>query len=98
MLKMIQMKLPESRILLVSILPNGNNPQSGLRKSILITNTNLRKMTLPGKAEFIDVHDAFLDSSGNWKRGFTVDGTHLTMRGYEVLMNKLREPLAKAMK
>ena len=97
-LKLIQKKLPESHVLLVSILANGNNPESNLRKSILETNAALRKMPLSGKVEFIDVHDEFVDSSGKWRRGLTVDGTHLTMRGYEALMNKLREPLAKAMK
>lgn len=97
-LKRIQMKLPESRILLLSILPNGNDSRSDLRLSILKTNEALRKLSLSSKVKFVDAHDAFLNSSGTWKRGLTVDGTHLTMRGYDVLMNQLRESLGKVMK
>lgn len=39
---------------------------------------------------------AFGEEAGSkpWKPGLTVDGTHLTMRGYDILMNRLREPLA----
>jgi len=92
-LKLIHMKLPESRILLVSILPNGDDPDSELRKRILQTNEALQKLSLSENVEYIDAHDAFLNASGVWKQGLSVDGTHLTMRGYEILMNQLREPL-----
>lgn len=95
-LKQIQNKLPESRILLLSILPNGYDQGSALRKQILKTNTGIQNLAVPGNIMVIDVHNAFLNSSKKWKSGLTVDGTHLTMRGYDVLMNQIRGPLGKA--
>lgn len=94
--KQIQQKLPESRILLLSILPNGYDQGSVLRKQIIKTNASIQKLAIPSKVTIIDAHNAFLNSSGEWRPGLTVDGTHLTMRGYDVLMNQIREPLGKA--
>ncbi|MCF6313271.1 MAG: GDSL-type esterase/lipase family protein [Verrucomicrobiales bacterium] len=97
-LKLIRSKLPQSRVLLLSILPNGYDPRSKLRKSVRVTNEALREMEVEGEVEFLDIHDAFLNAQGAWKRTLTLDGTHLTMRGYELWMNHLHQPLADALR
>ncbi|MFK5924158.1 MAG: GDSL-type esterase/lipase family protein [Verrucomicrobiota bacterium] len=97
-LKVIQLKLPRSRVLLLSILPNGYDQSSALRGSVRLTNQALSELEVMGKIDFLNVHDSFLTTAGTWKRGLTVDGTHLTMRGYDVLMNQLRKPLAEVVK
>lgn len=85
-------------IMLLSILPNGYDQTSELRKSIRVTNEALREMEVKGQIKFLDIHDNFLNTQGAWKRSLTLDGTHLTMRGYELWMNLLRQPLAEALR
>jgi len=77
---------PESEIVLVSILPSGNDPNSELRKRIIETNAALAEFAAAeDHITFANVHNLFLEESGRWKRGLTIDGTHLTMSGYDVL-------------
>ncbi len=78
-------KAPDSRLFVVSILPSGFDPDAPLRAAIRATNTALRDGADANGYQFLDVHDAFLDGSGRWKPGLTVDGTHLTSRGYDIL-------------
>ncbi len=98
-LNFIKKKRPSAKILLVSILPNGDAPQSDLRENIAETN-RLLAATCDGLAwvEFVDAHNSFVDSEGRWKPGLTLDGTHLTAKGYDVLSNRLRPALGKALK
>jgi lysophospholipase L1-like esterase len=80
------------RIFILSLLPNGYDPQLRLRKDIVAANTLLR--TGQGY-EFLDIHDAFLDAEGRWKPGLTIDGTHLSAAGYEILAAALKPELDK---
>ena len=95
-LKQIKTKVPSARVLLVSILPNGNDPNSVLRQQVLEVNEGLQNLVSSNRIEFIDAHDVFLNSSKTWKPGLTLDGTHLTMRGYDLLMGQIRGSLQKA--
>ena len=80
---------PESKVLVLSLLPSGKAEEAGLRKRILKTNSGLGKIASGADLEFLHVHDTFLDASGRWKRGTTSDGTHLTARGYDLLARSL---------
>jgi lysophospholipase L1-like esterase len=82
-------KAPASKILLMSIPPNGYDPESALRKHVVAANKLLAKLGAGDSVEFLDVHDEFLDENGKWKRGLTVDRTHLSEAGYDVLARKI---------
>jgi len=98
-LTLITTACPSADVLLLSILPGGDDPRSKLRENIASTNRLLSHACAGLSAvEFIDVHDDFLDHDGRWRPGLTLDGTHLSARGYDVLSNRLRPVLARTLK
>ena len=92
-LTQLKTRHPKSKILLLSILPNGNNPESPTRKSILATNKKLAKLADKKTVHFEDIHDQFLTAEGHWKPSLTSDHTHLTAAGYEFLYKTIKAPL-----
>lgn len=85
LVKTLRAKGPEARVLVLSILPSGAEPGSPLRKRIQLTNGRLALKAPEAGASWLDVHDRFLDDGGRWLPGLTLDGTHLTSRGYDRL-------------
>ncbi len=95
LVKTLRVKAPESRVLVLSILPSGAEPDSELRQRIRQTNDRLSVQVPEAGASWLDVHDRFLDEAGRWLPGLTIDGTHLTSRGYDRLAAPVREWLEK---
>ena len=95
----LQESLPESRIVLLSILPSGHGPPGeGLRKRIVETNAILAKAAAEPESgiEFLDVHDEFLGPDGMWVRRLTLDGTHLSLDGYGRLTARMAAHLEES--
>lgn len=87
----IQKRCPKCQILVLSVLPNGENPDARLRKDIVVLNEKLKDRCKVKTWGMLDVHDLFFDSkTKKWKRGLTIDGTHLSAHGYDLLARKLR--------
>jgi len=86
---------PTSKILLLSILPNGNDPESEVRKSILATNKKLADLADKKEVVYKDIHDKFIDKNGKWQKRLTIDHTHLSAAGYEVLYKAIEKDLEK---
>lgn len=80
----IMRQSPKSGIILISLLPSGNDPESGLRKRIRKTNELIGQFA-NSRIHYLDVHDRFLKEDGTWKSNLTVDKTHLSTYGYDVL-------------
>ena len=95
MTRTLRQKLPKASILVLSIIPSGDDPDSALRRSIRIANERLSTASTAPDAGFswLDVHDRFIDQEGRWLPGLTLDGTHLTARGYDVLAKPLVEKI-----
>ncbi|MCB1230570.1 MAG: hypothetical protein KDN19_09905 [Verrucomicrobiae bacterium] len=85
LVKTLQLKAPKSEILVLSILPSGVEPDSALRRNIRRTNARLATDVPKTGAAWLDFYDRFVDDDGHWLPGLTVDGTHLTSRGYDRL-------------
>ncbi|MEM9478113.1 MAG: GDSL-type esterase/lipase family protein [Verrucomicrobiota bacterium] len=79
-----------SAMILISIPPNGRDPDSALRARVVETNKRLAEFSGQEGVRFLDIHDAFLDESSRWKPGLTLDGTHFSREGYDVLARQLR--------
>lgn len=63
---------------------------------ILVLNEALKSGAEKEKYHFLDVHDDFLDAkSRRWRKELTLDGTHLSARGYDILARKVRPALVK---
>ncbi len=88
-IRAIQRQSPGASVLVLSILPNSDDPD--LAKRIQQTNTIL-KNRIPelDQIEFLDLWPVFSDKKGRLKPNLTVDGTHLTQEGYDLLANEIR--------
>ena len=91
---------PLSQIKLVSILPV--NEGEDFKQTVYIrTNEKIKAwhQAYPDLAsaymqvEYIPVFDSFLDEAGQLKPTYTTDGLHLSIAGYQVLSNELKDYL-----
>jgi lysophospholipase L1-like esterase len=84
-LKEFQLKTPETRLVVQSILPV-NRHKLFIEKSVntKIYQVNLRLKTVCESKNmiFLDIHPDFLNDEGEMNEKFTYDGVHLTEAGY----------------
>ncbi|HWB59825.1 MAG TPA: GDSL-type esterase/lipase family protein [Chthoniobacteraceae bacterium] len=88
-------KSPESKIILVSILPSGEHSTDAVRKRIQDTNAIIAKFADGKTVYFLDIYNSFLDAHGTFIPALTPDYTHLTTEGYKVWADAMRELLQK---
>jgi lysophospholipase L1-like esterase len=81
---------PESKVILLTLPPNGYEPDSPLRKRVIETNRRLKELIVPEQVELIDIYPVFADDAHRWKRGMTIDGTHFSQQGYDYLARALK--------
>jgi len=90
-------RFPSSRTLLLEIPPSGLEPHSPLRQHILETNALLAQTPWPSQTKLVPVYSVFVDDKDRWKPGLTLDGTHFSAEGYQVLAGLLAAPLEEAL-
>lgn len=89
----IHQRHPESRILLLGLLPV-YEAKSPIRAWIGEINTRLKQRHGTGKTEFLDLSADFLEPDGSQRRQlYTEDHLHLTKAGYIVLTRGLAPAL-----
>lgn len=93
----IRRKHPDAKVILQSILPNGPDATSGLRRSIVETNRLLASHEFPQNVSFLSIHDEFLAPNGTLRRGLFIDGTHLTLQGYQLWAQLLMRHVTDAL-
>lgn len=98
MISKIHAQLPETQIFLLSIFPMNESPEfvrtPSLRDNQSISQLNALLSQLAGeRVQWLDVHDLLCDASGQLKREWTVDGLHLTIDGYRVIVDAIKSYL-----
>ncbi len=78
---LIRQKLPDTKVLLVGILPRGQKPNSA-REKIGKINAILAKMDNGGTIRFIDVTEKLMDADGLITHSIMPDYVHLSPQGY----------------
>lgn len=91
---MLQQKIPQASIILLTLTPSGEEPRSTLRQRIQQTNTLLAREAWPAGVRTLPVYDIMVDADDRWLPGFTLDGTHFSADGY----GRLAAALAPAVK
>ncbi len=104
--RMIQEKIPGTKILLLGIFPRG--PRSNTNDDVydaakrmqVINGANLRlaKLADGEKVRYLNINTAFLSSNGKIPIEVMPDQLHLSPKGYEIWANELKGPLAEMMK
>jgi lysophospholipase L1-like esterase len=90
-------KAPAATIILTAIFPRNDNEKEPLAVigEIRQINSELAKLADGKSVLFLDVNDRLADANGKLFDGVTIDGLHLSVKGYEVWADGLRPLLSK---
>lgn len=91
-LELIQQKQPQAKILLMSLLPVGEQDNPG-RERRAATNQIISKFA-GGNIEYVDVWDRFLEADGTISKEVMRDFLHLTPKGYDIWAEAIRDRVA----
>jgi dipeptidyl aminopeptidase/acylaminoacyl peptidase/lysophospholipase L1-like esterase len=89
----VRKQLPESRIVLLGILPRAPKADAPVRAKIKTVNERLAKIADGKQVKFLDAGEKFLDGDGSIREVVMPDGLHLSAKGYELLARILNEEL-----
>lgn len=76
-------KLPESKILLMGLLPRDAMPDTDYRKRIKTLNAELAKLE-SDHVQYLDIGDKYLAADGAIVKDLMPDALHLSEEGYEI--------------
>jgi len=86
----IRGRSPESRIIVMAILPRGQKPNDPLRAPIQATNRRLaERFAANTSVTYVDIGAAFLAPDGSIPPGMMPDGTHPSDAGYQIWADAL---------
>ena len=95
-LDLIKSKHPESRILLMSLLPTGEKPNPGRDKRKEVN--GLISKFAGGNVEYVDIWDKYLNAEGMISKDDMHDFLHLAPKGYDIwaeaISGKVKEIVA----
>jgi len=94
LLSLIESGLPDSRIIVQSILPCTSKWGNAMTKQIKQTNNFLFELCQTRKIEYLNLFDRFINSDGQLMNELTTDGLHLNTKGYEIWAKILKETFA----
>ncbi len=96
-LERLRAKCPESKVLLMAILPRGENAGDPLRKINDQVNALIAKLADGGRVVFKDVGAGFLDVEGKMKKELMPDLLHPSAGGYEVWAEGIEAEVKRGM-
>lgn len=80
-----------TKVIVQSILPVNNQdfPNKISNETIDQFNVGLKKLALKHGLEYVDLNPHFKDADGQLKKELTIDGVHLSGKGYDLWMENL---------
>lgn len=93
---LIQMKSPETKILLISVYPVNPTLDSmsvGQRSNEKIQALNKLYQTIEG-VTYLNLYDLLIDDHGNLSKDLTVEGLHINHNGYELIKTEISKHLS----
>ena len=94
----LQKKLPETKILVLSIFPRGPNAQDKMRLQNDATNALVAKFADGSKIQYLDIGKAFLEPDGTLSKEIMPDLLHPNAKGYEIWTAAIKDKVAEMMK
>lgn len=95
LVKTIRQKLPESKILLLGVLPRGFDAQNHYRKKIIKLNQIIAKLDDQKHVFFLDIGDKLLNKDGSADKAIFRDGLHLSPKGYQMMADLIQPEIQK---
>jgi len=92
----LQEEFPETKILLMGILPRGESANDPMRSEVAATNQLVQALADGQNVYYVDLSPSLLDANGAFLPGvIQSDFAHLTPAGYEIWAQSI-EPIVKA--
>lgn len=88
-----QAKAPRAKIIVTAILPRNDHPQ--LLPEIAEINRSLKALADEKEIFILDIGDKLADRDGKLFDGMTIDGLHLSAKGYQVWADALNPVLTR---
>lgn len=82
--KDLRQRLPETKILLLSVFPRGATSEDPLRKINVGINEIIPKLAGDGHVTYLDLTDKFIDADGNIPTDIMPDMLHPNPEGYKI--------------
>ena len=97
LVRQIQSRLPQSKILLLGIFPRGetNDP---VREQVRAVNAGISRLDDRVKIKFLDLGKQFLSPDGTLPRGLFPDLLHPDEKGYQIWADAMEPTLAELLK
>jgi beta-glucosidase len=100
--RQIHEKLPETKLLLLGILPRGADPAdprvARLREKITAINKELAKLDDSNRTRYLDIGSKFFDAQGNIPVDVMKDALHPTPKGYQIWADAMQPLLDDMMR
>lgn len=93
----IQEQLPETRILVLGVLPRGRSPVDPLRRQIAEINRRIAALEDGDRVQVLDIGGWFLQRNGTISSAVMPDYVHPSLWGYQIYGTYTWQPLIEAL-
>lgn len=94
--KMLQEKLPDSKILLIGVTPRGKGgPEKNDRKEIVICNNIISKLADGKKIRYLDLSPKLVEKDGTISKEIMPDLQHLSEKAYQIWADEMNPVLVE---
>ena len=97
LVRQIQARLPETKILLLGLFPRGEKSDP-IREQVKEINSQLARLDDGKTVKFLDIGSKFLEPDGTLSRDIMPDLLHPSERGYQIWAEAMEDTLAGMMK
>lgn len=97
LVRQIQFRLPQAKILLLGIFPRGVKTDP-IREQVKAVNAGISKLDDGGKVKFLDLGEKFLAPDGTLSRDIFPDLLHPNAKGFQIWADAMEGTLAEMMK
>jgi lysophospholipase L1-like esterase len=94
----LRRQLPSTKVLLLAILPRGDESARSIRIRIGAINERLSKLADNKHVFYTDISSKLLSTDGTVSRDIMPDYLHPSRKGYELMFKGLKPPLSKLLK
>jgi len=94
----LQKQKPEMKILLLGVFPRSAKPTDKIRDKIKEINTTIAKLADDKKVFYKDIGEKFLDKDGTLDKKIMPDLLHLSVEGYKIWADAIKDDVAKLVK
>ncbi len=92
-LKELKNRLPDSKVILLSLFPYDKDPNSPRRKNNNAVNEIIKNYDDGKQVYYLDICDAFFDDQGKMSAEITPDFLHLSEKGYQIWADQVNDKI-----